>query len=119
MNTNPLIDLTFNTPDDFIPFGEIQTAHYIESIQHHIEIAKTRIQFIEELADPNFENTIEALEYATYEVQYIHRMADNLNFADTNQELQEVSLKLGEINTNLWNDIAINAKLFSQVKKVY
>lgn len=119
MNTNPLIDLTFNTPDDFIPFGEIQTAHYIESIQHHIEIAKTRIQFIEELADPNFENTIEALEYATYEVQYIHRMANNLNFADTNPELQEVSLKLGEINTNFWNDIALNAKLFSQVKKVY
>ena len=119
MNTNPLIDLTFNTPDDFIPFGEIQTYHYIEAIQHHIKIAKNRIKVIEELADPNFENSIEALEYATYEVHYIHRMAENLDLADTNPELQEVALKLGEINTNFWNDIALNAKLFSQVKKVY
>lgn len=119
MNTNPLINLAFNTPDNFIPFGEIQNSHYIEAIQHHIEIAKTRIQVIEELADPNFENTIEALEYATYEVQYIHLMALNLDLADTNPELQEVFLKLSEINTNFWNDISLNAKLFSQVKQVY
>ena len=119
MNTNLLIDLSFNTPDDFIPFEKIQTSHYIEAIQHHIGIAKTRIQVIEELADPNFENTIEALEYATYEVQYIHLMALNLDLADTNPELQEVFLKLSEINTNFWNDISLNAKLFSQVKQVY
>ncbi|MEY3471258.1 MAG: Oligopeptidase [Candidatus Parcubacteria bacterium] len=119
MNTNPLIDLSFNTPEGFIPFGEIQTSHYIEAIQHHIEIAKNRIQSILELVEPNFENTIEALEYATYEVQYIHRMAENLNLADTNTELQKVVLQLGEITTSFWNDISLNAKLFLQVKKVY
>lgn len=119
MNTNPLIDLSFNTPEDFIPFGEIQNSHYIEAIQYHIEIAKSRIKAIEELAGPNFENIIEALECATYEVQYINRIAENLNLADTNPELQEVILKLGEITTNFWNDIALNAKLFSQIKQVY
>ena len=119
MNLNPLIDLAFNTPDDFTPFGKIKTSHYIEAIKYHIKVAKSRIQDIEELTDPNFENTIEALEYSTYEVQYIHRMAENLNLADTNPELQEVVVKLGEINTNFWNDISLNAKLFSQVKQVY
>jgi len=119
VNINPLIDLRFNTPEGFIPFGEIQNSHYIEAIQHHISIAKTRIKAIEELASPNFENTIEALEYTTYEVQYIHRMAENLNLADTNPELQEVILELGEIITNFWNDIALNSKLFSQIKQVY
>ena len=119
MNINPLIDLRFNTPEGFIPFEEIQNSHYIEAIQHHISIAKTRIKAIEELASPNFENTIEALEYTTYEVQYIHRMAENLNLADTNPELQEVILELGEIITNFWNDIALNSKLFSQIKQAY
>jgi peptidyl-dipeptidase Dcp len=119
MNLNSLIDLAFNTPDDFIPFGKIQTSHYIEAIQYHIKIAKSRIKAIEELSKPNFENTIEALEYATYEVQYIHRMAENLNLVDTNPELQEVVVKLGEINTNFWNDISLNSKLFSKVKQVY
>jgi peptidyl-dipeptidase Dcp len=119
INSNPLIDLSFNTPEGFIPFAEIQNSHYIEAIEYHIQIAKTRIQAIEEILEPDFANTIEALEYATYEVQYINTMAGNLDLADTNPELQEVILKLTEITTTFWNDIALNSNLFSQVKKVY
>jgi peptidyl-dipeptidase Dcp len=119
MNFNPLIDLKFNTPDAFIPFGEIKVLHYIEAIEHHIQIAKTKIKAIEQVLEPDFVNTIEALEYATYEVQYINRIAANLDLADTNPELQEVILKLSEITTNFWNDISLNSNLFSQVKKVY
>ncbi len=119
MNANPIIDLSFNTPEGFIPFDEIKNSHYIEAIEHHIQITKKRIQAIEQILEPDFVNTIEALEYATYEVQYINRMAENLDLADTNPELQEVILKLSEITTNFWNDISLNEKLFSQVKKVY
>ena len=119
MAENLLIKLEFNTPDSFIPFAEIKPSHYIEAIQYHIDIARERIKSIEEVSEPDFNNIIEALEYATYEVQYIHRMAENLNFADTNPELQEIVLKLGEIITNFWNDISLNPKLFSQVKQVY
>lgn len=119
MAENLLIKLEFNTPDSFIPFAEIKPSHYIEAIQYHIDIARERIKSIEEVSEPDFNNIIEALEYATYEVQYIHRMAENLNLADTNPELQEIVLKLGEIITNFWNDISLNPKLFSQVKQVY
>jgi peptidyl-dipeptidase Dcp len=119
MNSNPLIDLSFNTPEGFIPFSEIKNSHYIEAIEHHIQIAKKRIQAIEQILEPDFTNTIEALEYTTYEVQYINLIAENLDLADTNPELQEVILKLSEIITNFWNDISLNEKLFSQVKKIY
>jgi Zn-dependent oligopeptidase len=119
INSNPLIDLVFNTPKGFIPFGEIKTSHYIEAIEYHIQIAKKRIQAIEEILEPDFTNIIEALEYATYEVQYINLIAGNLDLADTNPELQEVIFNLTEITTNFWNDISLNDKLFSQVKKVY
>jgi Zn-dependent oligopeptidase len=119
MNSNPLIDLSFNTPEGFIPFGEIKNSHYIEAIEYHIQVAKKKIQAIEQILEPDFTNTIEALEYSTYEVQYINRIAENLDLADTNTELQEVILKLSEITTNFWNDISLNEKLFSQVKKVY
>lgn len=119
INSNPLIDLAFNTPDGFIPFGEIKNSHYIEAIEYHIQIAKNKIQAIEKIIEPDFNNTIEALEYATYEVQYIYLIAGNLDLADTNPELQEVILKLSEITTNFWNDISLNSNLFSQVKKVY
>ena len=119
MAENLLIKLEFNTPDSFIPFAEIKPSHYIEAIQYHIDIAHERIKVIEEISDPNFNNIIEALEYATYEVQYIHSMAENLNSADTNPELQEIVIKLGELTTVFWNDISLNPKLFSQVKQVY
>jgi|694.fasta_scaffold01296_26 peptidyl-dipeptidase Dcp len=119
MSSNSLIGLSFNTPDGFIPFVEIKPSHYIEAIQHHIAIAKDKVKAIEGVSDPDFNNTIEALEYSTYEVQYIHRIAENLNLADTNPELQEVVLKLGEITTVFWNDISLNPKLFSKVRQVY
>ena len=119
MNSNPLIDLSFNTPEGFIPFGEIKNSHYIEAIEYHIQVAKKKIQAIEQILEPDFTNTIEALEYATYEVQYINRIAENLDLADTNPELQEVILKLSEITTNFWNDISLNSNLFAQVKKIY
>jgi peptidyl-dipeptidase Dcp len=119
MSENLLIKLEFNTPDRFIPFAEIKPSHYIEAMQHHIEIAKNRIKNIEGVSEPDFNNIIEALEFATYEVQYIHRMAENLNLADTNPELQEIVMKLGELTTVFWNDISLNPKLFFQVKQVY
>jgi len=117
--SNLLVALDFNAPDRFIPFGEIKNSHYIEAIEYHIQSAKSKIEAIEQILEPDFYNTIEALEYSTYEVQYINRIAENLDLADTNSELQEVILKLGEITTTFWNDIALNKSLFYQVKKVY
>jgi peptidyl-dipeptidase Dcp len=119
MAENLLLNFEFNTPNGYIPFADIQPQHYIEAIQYHIKIARERIQVIEEISEPNFNNIIEAFEYATYEVQYIHSMAENLNSADTNPELQEIVMKLGELTTVFWNDISLNPKLFSQVKQVY
>jgi peptidyl-dipeptidase Dcp len=119
MAENLLLKLEFNTPNDYIPFPDIQLQHYIEAIQYHIDIARERIQSIEEISEPNFNTIIEALEFATYEVQYIYSIADNLNSADTNSELQEVFTELSEIITHFWNDITLSEKLFVQIKQVY
>ena len=48
MAENLLIKLEFNTPEGFIPFPDIQPQHYIEAIQYHIDIARERIQAIED-----------------------------------------------------------------------
>lgn len=119
MAENVLLKLEFNTPNGYIPFPDIQPQHYIEAIQYHIDIAHKRIKAIEEVGEPNFEDTIEALEFATYEVHYIYGIAYNLNYAETNTELQEVYGKLTEIITNFQNDITLNEKLFLQIKQVY
>jgi peptidyl-dipeptidase Dcp len=119
MAENLLIKLEFNTPNGYIPFPDIQPQHYIEAIQYHIDIAHERIKVIEEISESNFENTIEALEFAVYEVYYIYGIADNLNYAETNPGLQELFAELSEIITHFGNDISLNEKLFLQVKKIY
>lgn len=119
MARNLLLQLEFNTPSGYIPFTDIQPQHYIEAIQYHIDIARKRIEAIENSIDINFHTIIEVLEFTTYEVQYIYSIADNLNSADTNSELQEVFVQLSEITTHFWNDITLNEKLFLQVKQVY
>lgn len=119
MTENVLLKLEFNTPTGFIPFQDIQPQHYIEAIHYHVDIARERIQSIEEISEPNFTNIIEALEFAVYEVYYIYGIASNLNFAETNPELQEVFARLREIVTNFQNDISLNEKLFLQIKYVY
>lgn len=119
MAENVLLKLEFHTPEDYIPFPDIQPQHYIEAIQYHIAIARERIQAIEEVSEPDFYTSIEALEFATYEVNYIYGIASNLNVAETNPELQEVFAQLSEITTNFWNDITLNEKLFFQIKQVY
>ena len=119
MAENLLIKLEFNTPEGFIPFPDIQPQHYIEAIQYHIDIARERIQAIEEVSEPDFNNIIEALEFAVYEVYYIYGIVDNINYAETNTELQEIFTELSEIITNFQNDISLNEKLFLQIKQVY
>lgn len=119
MAENLLLKLEFNTPNGYIPFPDIQPQHYIEAIQYHIDIARERIKVIKEISEPNFNNIIEALEFATYEVSYIYDIAYNLNYAETNPELQEVYGELAEITTHFWNDITLNEKLFFQIKHLY
>ena len=107
-------------PFDTPPFSQIKLEDYIPAIENAVSISRENIDLIINNTDlPNFENTIEALEFATVELDKITTIFFNLNHADTSKEMQEMALKISTILTNLSNDISLNKTIFEKVKTVY
>lgn len=112
---NPLFE-TFETA----PFSRIKPEHFKPAIERAIAEAKAEIQNI--TADPNepdFENTVEALEFAGSQLDRVTSIFFNLNSAETNDEIQKIAQEISPALTDFKNDIILNKELFERVKQVY
>nr|MCU0410606.1 M3 family metallopeptidase [Bacteroidales bacterium] len=116
---NPLLQ-EWNTPFKIAPFGLITPGYYRPAIEYAIEAARKEIDEITASADePDFANTIEALERAGELLNRITPVLFNLNSADTTPELQAVIQEISPLLTNFSNDITLNPELFRKVKAVH
>ena len=112
---NPLLE-----PFETAPFSKIKPEHFKPAIEEAIETAKSEIGSI--VADPNepdFENTVEALEFAGSQLDRITSIFFNLNSAETNDQIQQIAQEISPSLTDFKNDIILNKELFERVKKVY
>ena len=104
--------------DHAIPFDTIDTKEFPQSIDEAIAIARKRIHAIEDQTNPDFANTIEALELANKEMDQLTGVFFNLYHACTDsnidQEVGAISQKLAEFG----NDIQLSEKLFKNIKTV-
>jgi Zn-dependent oligopeptidase len=117
---NPLIDLNPNTPLQTIPFNLIQNDHYLSAFDKGIELAEKDIDsIIQNTQEPNFKNTIEALENSGELLDYVSSIFFNLNSAETNDEMQKIAQQVSPKLTQHSNNILLNQKLFNKVKQVY
>jgi len=116
---NPLLQ-DWITPFKTPPFRLIKTAHFKPAIEDAIRSAKDEINTITGNPElPDFENTIAALDRIGERLGNITSILFNLNSAETNKELQEVTLAISPVLTRFSNDITLNKTLFSRVKAVY
>lgn len=114
-NNNPLLK-EFHIP----PFGSIQMEHYLPAIKELVSRSAKAISTItENQQTPTFENTIEALEFASYHLERVTTLFFNLNHADTSQEMQNLALEISPIVTQFSNDISLNRLLFERVSTVF
>lgn len=119
VHTNPLLN-EFTTPYESAPFEKIELNHYLPAFTESVEIARKEIDQIADNTDqPNFANTIEALEYSGHKLDRVASIFFNLNHANTNDEMQALAREISPILTEFSNDIIMNEKLFSRVKEVY
>ena len=82
---NPLLQ-QFNTPFGTPPFKEIKTEHFLPAIQEAIKEGKEDVKNItSNQSEPEFYNTIEALERSGERVGIISGIFFNLNAAETNE----------------------------------
>ncbi|WP_268121757.1 M3 family metallopeptidase [Roseivirga pacifica] len=116
---NPLLEKnsSFNTPP---AFTAIKNEHFKSAIEQLIEEAKNEITAIVANAEkPDFNNTIEALEFSGKRLDRASGVFFNLNSAETNDEIQAIAREVSPLLTEFSNDILLNADLFKKVKEVH
>jgi peptidyl-dipeptidase Dcp len=118
-NTNPLL---IKSPlfDEAIPFQQIKNEHYLPAVEEGIRIAKEKIEIIKANTNiANFENTIEALEFASETLECAVGVYFNLFSANANDEFQalaqDISLKVAAFQS----DVNLDEKLFEKIKYVH
>ncbi len=116
---NPLLG-KWNTLYSIAPFSEVKPEHFKPAIEHAIGVAREEIDaIVSNNAEPDFINTIEALEKTGELLNRITPVLFNLNSADTTPGLQVAAQEVSPLLTNFANDITLNTELFKKIQAVY
>ena len=108
------------TDFEYAPFSKIKTEDYKPAILRAVELAKEEINKItENQARPDFENSIEALEFSGKKLDRITSIFFNLNSAETNEEIQKIAQEVSPVLSEFKNDVILNKELFKKIKKVF
>ena len=110
----------FNTKYNTAPFLSIKLDDYKPAFIENISLAKAEIDaIITNGAAPNFENTIEALEFSGNALERLSFVFFNLNAAETSDAMQKIAQEVTPLLTEFSNDITLNEDLFKKIKLVY
>src|SRR5699024_9211454 len=119
MLDNPFLT-DYDTPFEVPPFDKIKNSHFEpafeEGLKNHNKEIDSIVQMEEE---PNFENTIVALEKSGKLLGRVSRVFYNLNSANTNDEIQDLAKELAPRLSAHWDEIYLNEGLFERVKNIY
>lgn len=110
----------YGTPFETPAFERIKIEHYLPAFEEGIKQQKAEIEeIINILAEPTFENTIEALEKSGMLLTKVSGVFYNLTSAHTNDELQTISKTVTPMLTKHNDEINLNSDLFVRIKKLY
>lgn len=119
ISDNPLIR-PFDGPHDSPRFSLIENRHYMEAIDHGIAKAKSEIDAIaNNPAAPDFDNTIVALERSGQDLGRVLSIFYNLESADANDEMLDISLAASSKLSDYETSVKLNAKLWDRIKAVW
>jgi len=108
--------LQFGAPE----FDKIENQHYKPAFEQGIKEAKAEVDaIVANEAEPDFYNTIEALEKSGKTLDRVAGIFYNLMEADTDDEMQNIAEEISPMMTEFSMYISLNKGLFEKVKKVY
>jgi len=118
MKQNPLLS-DFNTYLETAPFTLIEPEHFKPAIEKYITKTQKEIDIIVKNPDnPNFHNTIEAIEFSGMHLSRIEQVLLNINAAETNEAWQKATEENLPVLNNFYNGIRQNKALFDKIKFV-
>ncbi len=110
----------FQTKYNSAPFSEISNEDFKPAITQLISNTKKEIDaIVNNVESPNFNNTIEALEFSGQQLNRVTSLFFNLNSAETNEGIQKIAQEISPLLSEFSNDISLNEGLFGRVKSVY
>jgi len=119
MSSNPFFS-EYRTPFQVPPFNEIDTTHYIPAFEKGITEHQAEIDaIVNNSEDPDFENTILALDRSGKLLNKVSSVFFSLNSAETNPNMQAISREISPRLTRHRDDISLNDQLFRKIKTVF
>ena len=119
MTDNPFISkssLPFEAPD----FNRITVDHFMPAFEQGMNAQLIDIDKIaSNPAEPDFENTIEAMELSGELLIRVQRVFSNLTSAHTNESLQEIQSELAPKLAAHSDNILLNQNLFKRINTLY
>jgi peptidyl-dipeptidase Dcp len=116
---NPFFQ-TWTTPYGIPPFEQIKYEHYLPAFEEGMNQQKAEIEEIcNNLEEPTFENTCEALEYSGGLLQQVASIFFNLEGACNSPEMEDIAETVAPKLSAHSDDISLNAALFARIKVVF
>lgn len=115
---NPLLE---KSPyrNDVPPFDLVKTEHFLPALDYAIAKANEEIEKIKNIPEPDFANIIESYEDSGKELDRVTSVFFHFDGVKNTDDLQEIALEFKTKLTNHASDVALDEKLFSQIKAVY
>lgn len=116
---NPFFE-EYRTPFEVPPFDRIKHDHYMPAFNEGIgQVYKEIDAIVNNTEAPTFENTIVALEKSGVLLNKVGRVFYNLLASTTDDSMQALAKRVAPKTSKLYDDIALNVKLFSRIKDIY
>jgi len=116
---NPLLSestLPYGAPQ----FDKIEAKHYMPALEAGVAEMKAEVDaIVNNDAEPDFENTILALEQSGRTLSKVEYIFFNLKEADTNDELEAIAEEATPMLTEASMYVSLNEGLFARIKAVY
>ncbi|WP_422030295.1 M3 family metallopeptidase [Roseovarius sp.] len=117
--TNPLLD-DWSTPHEIAPFDRIEDAHFAPAFETALTEARAEIAAIaDDPAQPDFANTIEALEIAGKPLSRVLSVFFSVAGADTNPKRQELQRAFSPRLAAYSSEVYANKPLFQRIETLW
>lgn len=119
MSKNPLIG-EWDTPFAVPPFDKIKNSDYLPAFRYAMQEHNREIEeIVSNPAEPDFENTIVALEVSGSDLKRVSNVFYAVEAANTNDELKATAKTVAPELSDHYDKILLNANLFARVKAVH
>lgn len=101
-----------------VPFNLVKPEHFLPALDAAIEKGREVLSQLKS-RPASFDNTLRGLEACSDELEYVNLLFSNLLLADSNEELQQLSMEIGPKVASFANEILLDPVIFAKIKEVY